>query len=85
MAANQNDGAFFLSSVSRQFRMPSHGVIFLVTESKKKAASVFVRFFFSRLDFEAVATGDMYMRLHVMSCFVLCSSNCRKTIYAQVA
>ena len=34
--------------------------------------------FFFRLDFEAVATADMYMRLHVMLCFVLCSSNCRK-------
>ena len=57
--------------------MRAKGVIFLVTESKNKAAYVFVRVFF-RFDFEAVATADMYMRLHVMACFVLCSPNCRK-------
>jgi hypothetical protein len=52
------------------------GVIFLVTEPKNKSASVFARVFF-RFDFEAVATADIYMRLHVMACFVLCSPNCR--------
>ena len=59
--------------------MRAKGVIFLVTESKKKTASVFVRLFF-RFDFEPVAMADMHMRLHVMACFVLCSPNCRKTM-----